>query len=66
MGKYVQIHDGEWTEVKLRSSLRLCCCDCNLVHKINFRIVPYGTTKNALEMRMVRDNRATAALRRKN
>lgn len=39
---------------------RLACCDCGLVHNIDFRINDEGE----IEVRFERNNRATAARRR--
>lgn len=30
--------DGEWVQPTMRG-FRLACCDCGLMHRINFRIV---------------------------
>lgn len=43
-----------------KNDLHMACCDCNLVHIIQFEI----TTDKKLSIRMWRDNRKTAALRR--
>lgn len=56
--KYNQIQDGEWIAPK-RQGFKLACCDCGLVHKINFYV-----EDGHLEMAFERDNRATAASRR--
>ena len=42
--------------------VNLACCDCGLVHKMGFTVNKNGT----LEIGYVRDNRATAQLRRGN
>lgn len=42
------------------SRYRLACCDCQLVHKMQFRIVG-----KAVEFRVKRDERSTAGMRRK-
>jgi hypothetical protein len=66
--KYPILSDGEGFELEpLRKNsrgfqlLKLACCDCNLVHIIAFAIEKNGNLGVALK----RDNRATAALRRK-
>lgn len=61
VSKYEQVWDGDWWALPKRMSMQ--CCDCGLVHRVYFRInVEDG--KPSLEMRMDRDNRATAAVRR--
>ena len=61
--KYEQRYDGDWFRVTLRGH-RLMCCDCGLVHRVEFRIVKHGHG-NRIEMRAWRHKRATAAARRK-
>lgn len=38
---------------------RIACCDCGLVHTLDFRI-----SEGQIEFRVSRDNRSTAAMRR--
>lgn len=57
---YYQVTDGEWIEVVLKGS-RDQCCDCGLVHRINFRI----NAKGKIEYQVFRDGRATAAARKR-
>lgn len=38
---YDQLHDGQWTRPIMRG-YRLKCCDCGLVHKIDFRVRHQG------------------------
>ena len=59
MAKYDQPEAGEWVR-PIRRGYKLACCDCGLVHKMDFRIV-----KGRVQFRVFRDNRATAAIRRK-
>ncbi len=56
--KYPVVTDGDWIRPK-RRGFKLACCDCSLVHTINFRV-----RKGVLEFQPARDNRATAAMRR--
>lgn len=58
-GKYEDAVDGEWFAPHMKK-LRIMCCDCGLVHKFQFRRVASG-----IEMRVWRDERATAAARRR-
>lgn len=62
--KYAQIQDGE-TVYPARRGYRFMCCDCGLVHRINFRLEPYGTKgKRKIALTAYRDERATANARR--
>lgn len=54
--KYDQIIDGEWNDVP--KEWRLGCCDCGLVHDMNFRIVKEGKV-NYVQVQMFRNKRAT-------
>jgi hypothetical protein len=36
--KYLPVEPGEWVAPK-RRGYRMACCDCGLIHRINFRIV---------------------------
>lgn len=57
--KYPQVHDGEWV-MPCRRKYRMMCCDCGLVHTLNFRLVG----RNHIEFQVSRHTRATAAARR--
>jgi hypothetical protein len=57
---YYQVTDGEWLPVFMKNN-KDQCCDCLLVHKVNYRI----NDKGSIEVQVFRDERATAALRRK-
>lgn len=56
---YPQIVDGEWVTVP-RRGYKEQCCDCGLIHRMNFRIDEWGR----IEVQAFRDGRATAAARR--
>jgi len=45
-------------EQPVRRGYRMRCCDCGLVHIIDFRIF-----RKRVQFRVARDNRATAAIR---
>lgn len=60
--KYDHPESNEWIYPK-RKGYRQCCCDCGLVHEIDFRIVKVGK-KSYIEIRFRRNERATAAVRR--
>lgn len=55
---YYQVRDGEWIEPTLRG-FREQCCDCGLVHRLNFRINERGR----IEFQSFRDTRATNGAR---
>lgn len=57
-GRYPQVEAGEWVQ-PVREGYKMACCDCDLVHVLDFRIV-----KGRVQLRAFRDNRATAAMRR--
>ncbi len=62
MGGRKQIYDGEWVRPR-RKTYRHECCDCGLVHKMDFRLVPNGGGKS-IEFRVFRDRTATERTRR--
>lgn len=51
--RYEQIVEGEWFRPTTKHRDR--CCDCGLIHRIEYKIV-----EGELWMRVWRDNRATA------
>lgn len=53
---------GEWVR-PVRQGYRMACCDCGLVHRIDFAHIPYGSGRKVI-FRVWRDERATAAMRR--
>lgn len=55
---YEKPEEGEWVQ-PIKKGYKMACCDCGLVHKMDFRIA-YGE----IQFRAFRDNRATAAKRR--
>ena len=61
--KYPKLKAGEWVR-PTRRGYRLRCCDCGLVHIMDFKLIPWGRGKKIL-FRFFKDNRATAAVRRK-
>lgn len=54
--------DREWVDVTCERSVQ--CCDCGLVHREDYRIVPTDGDGDHIIRKAVRDNRATAARRR--
>lgn len=64
MARYPKVQAGEWVQ-PTRKGYKMACCDCGLVHTLDFILVPYGDGKRKIRFRAFRDNRATAAKRRK-
>jgi hypothetical protein len=77
--RYSVISYGEWIRPRLRN-FREQCCDCGLIHRLDFRIVDERAAARGgrghrsrcsrrsptayIEFRTRRDDRATAAARR--
>lgn len=58
MGTYEQPVEGEWVQ-PVRRGYRMACCDCGLVHTMDFRV-----SKGRTQFRVFRNNRATGQIRR--
>jgi hypothetical protein len=60
--KYVQVIDGDptWIEPDPQQGHRMRCCDCGLVHVVNFRV-----QRGKVQFQAFLDKRATAARRRR-
>ena len=56
---YYHVGNGEWITVP-RRGFKEQCCDCGLVHKLNFKV----NAKGQIEIQTTRDERATSAVRR--
>ena len=84
MSKYpVQFEneDGwcDWIQPEMEQDYKLACCDCGLVHKMQFKVmrvlkdlgdgykevVPAKAGKFTVHFRAARDNRATGQIRRR-
>ena|ERR1035437_7004994 len=57
---YDEPEANEWI-LPVRKGYKIACCDCGLVHKIDFRI-----KDKRIEIRFNLDNRATGQIRRRN
>jgi hypothetical protein len=57
---YRRLANGEWVQPRFRG-YKHACCDCGLVHRIDFHTALGG---RRILMRFARDERATAAVRR--
>ena len=55
--KYDQVWDNQWEDAPTRACL--ACCDCGLVHDVEFRI-----KDGKFQWRFTRNNRATGQIRR--
>jgi hypothetical protein len=58
MARYTRPKDDEWVQ-PVRRGYKLCCCDCGLVHEMDFRIY-----HGRVQFRARRNNRSTALVRR--
>lgn len=69
--KYPAQTDGKWVQPSMRD-FRMACCDCGLVHVLDFRVVRAVNASHQrtvqrgsrVQFRASRDMRKTAALRR--
>jgi len=57
---YKKVIENEWQQ-PIVNDYKMACCDCGLVHNIDFRIY-----RGKIQMRARRNNRATAQIRRHN
>lgn len=68
MPRYEIVRDGDLVQPKMKG-YKMACCDCGLVHLLNFRVVNVRTGKIVsgfkVQFHAFRHNRATAAVRRK-
>ncbi len=62
MSKYRNVEHNEWIRPVMRD-YGMCCCDCGLVHRVDFRVIRWGRG-HKIEMRARRANRATGQIRR--
>lgn len=53
---------GEWIQ-PIRRGYLLACCDCGLVHKVNFRLVKRGN-RNFIQLQAFREEAATRKQRK--
>jgi hypothetical protein len=63
MPSYHRVRDNEWVQ-PIRRGYKMMCCDCGLVHTLNFRLVKYGGGKTKIQFQADRNERATALSRR--
>ena len=60
MKTYERPNSNEWVQ-PVRKGYKMACCDCGLVHDIDFRI-----RKKRIQFRVRRNNRSTGQFRRWN
>ena len=60
MAKYIQLNNGDTIRVPKNSYMNFQCCDCGLVHQVILR-----NHRNTIDVVMVRDNRRTGQVRRR-
>jgi hypothetical protein len=58
MSKYAHPAHNEWVQ-PVRKAYHMACCDCGLVHELDFRI-----ERKHIQFRVRRHNRATGQIRR--
>lgn len=63
MSKYPKIQAGEWVKPKRRFYM-MGCCDCGLVHKMEFALTGTKSRKKII-FRAWRDEKETKYLRKK-
>jgi len=51
--RYKIQEDGEWVQPRMKNYY-MSCCDCGLAHRINFRLIPYGTHKHKIQFQAFR------------
>ena len=59
MTKYEDVKGGKWYTAPKRMGYLFACCDCGLVHQVDFRI-----KGKDIQFRLWRDNKATRNRRR--
>jgi hypothetical protein len=60
--KYERPASGEWVQ-PVRRGYKMACCDCGLVHTVNFRLAKRGN-RHWIQFQAFRNETATAAVRR--
>lgn len=51
--RYPSVKPGQWVQ-PVRKGYRMKCCDCGLVHVLNFRLVKYGNGKHKIQFQAFR------------
>lgn len=45
--KYTPVKNGEWIS-PIKKGYKMKCCDCGLVHVLEFKHIPYGNGKKII------------------
>lgn len=61
--RYPDVEPGQWLMPR-RRGFRMMCCDCGLVHRMNFHVEKRGN-RTYVFIQAFRDERATAQARRR-
>jgi CDGSH-type Zn-finger protein len=61
---YRQRKDGDVVVVPPSNEMKIACCDCGLVHRLEFAVVTHKRVRR-VAFRATRDSRATAQRRRR-
>lgn len=61
--RYETLRDGKWVNTPARR-YRIGCCDCGLVHDVEFRMVVTADGQFQLQRRLRRNKRQSAIARR--
>ena len=64
MARFERPEPGEWVQ-PVRRGYKLACCDCGLVHNLDFRLVANRHGAKRIQFRAFRNERSTALMRRK-
>lgn len=56
--RYKQVIEGEWVQ-PIKKGYKMACCNCGLVHTVNFRIV-----NRKVQLQAFRNNKSTGQHRR--
>jgi len=51
--EFEQVNDGEWVQ-PTRKGYQMKCCDCGLIHILDFRLIKYGDSKHKIQFRAKR------------
>lgn len=63
--KFKQVKSNQWVQ-PVRKGYLMACCDCSLVHKMDFRIALNQKTNTLhVQMKAIRDEANTKRLRKK-
>lgn len=63
--KYPKIKAGQWIKPR-RKGYQMACCDCGLVHELQFKLIKHGKDKKSyIFMRAFRNEMATGQIRHK-